>query len=341
MSIQLSDILDVENLKLMVKEGYIRRKDSGDGRVLYDYSELAQFGRVWNNETRLCRGLVTDDKDNLLARPFPKFWNLDEHASPELPRIPNEPFEVTDKLDGSLIIAYAYNGELAVNTRGSFESDQAIAAGEWLRKWPQPPIDPDETWLFEWIAPDNRIVVNYGDRRECVLLDIIDNRTGLSVKFTNHNFTTPEIIDAADYTNLPDRDDAEGYVIRFESGFRVKVKHPRYVQLHKILGGLTEHRIWEVLSTEGSLAEILAIVPDETYEWIVETADLLHVRYFEIKMNALKEFGRISFSIGTSDRKSFALEAVKSEYRSILFSMLDVKSYDKHIWKMLEPKGEQ
>ena len=70
---------------------------------------------------------------------------------------------------------------------------------------------------------------------------------------------------------------------------------------------MTEHRIWEVLSTEGSLSEILAIVPDETYEWIVETADLLHVRYFEIKMNALKEFGRISFSIGTSDRKSFAL----------------------------------
>ena len=292
MQIPLSDILDVENLKLMVKEGYIDRKESDDGRVLYNYTPEAQFGRVWNNETRLCRGLVTDDKDNLLARPFPKFWNLEEHANPELPRIPNEPFQVTDKLDGSLIIAYRDGfGDIQMHTRRGFRD---YGASDWLKsKGLTLPIVPGTTWLMEWIYPGYRIVLDYGDREELVFLTVIDNRTGKDV-YTSvpKPLSFPELIldgssDQSQIDQLPDRDDAEGYVIRFDSGFRVKVKHPRYVQLHKILSGLTEHRIWEVLSTGGNLDEILAIVPDETYEWIVETADLLHVRYFEIKMNAL------------------------------------------------------
>ena len=197
MLIPLSDILDMENLKLMVKEGYIDRKESDDGRVLYNYTPEAQFGRVWNNETRLCRGLVTDDKDNLLARPFPKFWNLEEHANPELPRIPNEPFQVTDKLDGSLIIAYRDGfGDIQINTRGSFNSDQAVAAKEWLKgKGVALPIVPNTTWLMEWIAPDNKIVVNYGDREELVFLTVIDNRTGKDVYTSVPKYLSfPELI---------------------------------------------------------------------------------------------------------------------------------------------------
>lgn len=345
MLIPLSDILDMENLKLMVKEGYIDRKESGDGRVLYNYTPEAQFGKIWNNETRLCRGLVTDDKDNLLARPFPKFWNLEEHANPELPRIPNEPFQVTDKLDGSLIIAYRDGfGDIQMNVRSSFRD---YGASEWLKsKGLTLPIVPGTTWLMEWIYPGHRIVVNYGDREELVFLTVIDNRTGKDV-YTSvpKPLSFPELIldgssDQAEIDQLPDREDAEGYVIRFDSGFRVKVKHPRYVALHKILSGLTEHRIWETLSTGGNLNEILAIVPDETYEWINGVVNSLNLQVLEHKVNIVQEYARIVFTVDMQDRKAFALEAMKSPYRSALFSKLDGKPIEKHIWKMIEPKGE-
>lgn len=344
MLIPLSDILDLENLKLMVKEGYIDRKESGDGSVLYNYTPEAQFGKVWNLETRLCRGLVTDDKDNLLARPFPKFWNLAEHANPELPRIPDEPFQVTDKLDGSLIVAYRDGfGDIQMHTRRGFND---YGARDWLKgKGLTLPIVPGTTWLMEWIYPGYRIVLDYGDREELVFLAVIDNRTGKDVYTSVPKFLSfPQLFldgtsDQSEIDQLPDRDDAEGYVIRFDSGFRVKVKHPRYVQLHKILSGLTEHRIWEILSNSGSLDEILAIVPDETYEWIKDVTDELERQRLEIKVNALKEYGQLIFRVDPRDRKAFALEAMKSQYRSILFSMLDGKDYSKTIWKMIEPKG--
>ncbi len=343
----LSEILDISELKRLVAEKMIDRKESDDGRILYNYTNLCQISRNWNLETRLCRGLVTDDKDNLLARPFPKFWNLEEHANPELPRIPNEPFQATDKLDGSLIIAYRDGfGDIQMNTRGSFVSDQTVAAKEWLKgKGLTLPIVPGTTWLMEWIAPDNKIVVNYGDREELVFLAVIDNRTGKDVYTSVPKFLSfPQLFldgtsDQSEIDQLPDRDDAEGYVIRFDSGFRVKVKHPRYVQLHKILSGLTEHRIWEILSNGGSLDEILAIVPDETYEWITDVnADLIQ-RVFLIGIDSHYEFEQLKLRVGTEDRKAFALEAMKSPRRSILFSMLDGKDYSKHIWKMIEPKG--
>ncbi len=345
MLIPLSDILDVENLALMVKEGYIDRKESSDGRVLYNYSAKAQFAQVWNHETRMCRGLVTDDKGNLLARPFPKFWNLAEHANPNLPQIPDEPFEVQDKLDGSLIIAYLHKGDIAVNTRGSFRSDQAFAAKVWLWTEDIPAgwfPGRNQTWLFEWIHPSNKLVVDYGTRRECVLLDVIDNATGESLGVGDlFSFTRPDIIPSSDYNDLPDRDDAEGYVVKFVSGFRVKVKHPRYVRLHKILSGLTEHRIWEILSSGGTLDEILAIVPDEIYAWIDRVVTDLFVTIVDHKRNAQTVFEAVAAHVGIDDRKAFALDvrARQTPYEAILFRMLDHKPIEQPLWRLVEPKA--
>ena len=39
---------------------------------------------------------------------------------------------------------------------------------------------PGKTYLFEIIYPENRIVVDYGDYKGLVLIDVIDNETGKS-----------------------------------------------------------------------------------------------------------------------------------------------------------------
>jgi RNA ligase len=341
--IHVSNIMDEKNLAKMVNEKMIDRKESGDGRVLYNYTAKAQYSRTWNDETRQCRGLVTDSKGFILARPFPKFWNLGEV---EVPNLPNEPFQVFDKLDGSLIIAYLYDGELAVNTRGSFTSRQALDAYEWLAQ----PTDPcwfrgiDETYLFEWIAPDNRIVVDYGDRRECVLLDVIDTRTGRSVG-RPQPFTRAESISVDRLDDLPDRENAEGYVVRFQRGLRVKIKHPRYVEIHRALNGLNEHRVWEMLKQGEKFDEMLAIVPDESYRWIDTTKSDLETRFGDLLAKSESEFADILDSVGEDgDRKEFAALALKSDLRAVLFALLDDKPEDRiHelIWKMIEPRGMQ
>ena len=72
---------------------------------------------------------------------------------------------------------------------------------------------------------------------------------------------TSPIVDLA---NLPDRENAEGYVVQFRSAMRIKVKHPRYVAIHRALNDLTEHHVWEMLRLGESFDDLTELVPDES-----------------------------------------------------------------------------
>lgn len=78
-----------------------------------------------------------------------------------------------EKLDGSLGILYQHAGAWHIATKGTFASAQAQWATDWLRRH----IDPAllarfgaYTLLFEIVYPENRIVVDYGDRAGLTLL---------------------------------------------------------------------------------------------------------------------------------------------------------------------------
>ena len=90
---------------------------------IYNYSRTCQYDGMWDDITLNCRGLVLDLDGNVIAKPFPKFFNYEEHTPEE---IPNESFEVYEKMDGSLGIFFYYEGEWHMATRGSFTSEQAI-----------------------------------------------------------------------------------------------------------------------------------------------------------------------------------------------------------------------
>jgi len=93
---------------------------------IYNYTEHAQFSRTWNEVTLMCRGLILDENFNIVARPFPKFFNKEELSEGD---IPNLPFDVFEKMDGSLGIMYWVDGVPYIATRGSFESEQALHVG--------------------------------------------------------------------------------------------------------------------------------------------------------------------------------------------------------------------
>src|SRR5690606_26325973 len=90
---------------------------------ILNYTEKAQWDRVWNPVTLTCRGLILDDDNEVVARPFGKFFNLADHEQDD-PRL-GWPCDVYEKLDGSLGIAYRYGDHVGIATRGSFDSEQA------------------------------------------------------------------------------------------------------------------------------------------------------------------------------------------------------------------------
>lgn len=83
---KLEDLVDVAEFERLVAEGYIteRRHPTLPLRV-YCYTKKTQYSRTWTPETRMARGLVTDDEGNVVARPFEKFYNVGEPGAPRCP----------------------------------------------------------------------------------------------------------------------------------------------------------------------------------------------------------------------------------------------------------------
>ena len=114
--------------------------------TIWNYSEKVQYEGLWDEITLQTRGLVTDDEGNVVARPFKKFFNLEEGK-----HTPTEEFEVYEKMDGSLLIVFWYEGKWIVATRGSFTSDQAIKGVELLKKYNTDIMFRHLTYCFEII----------------------------------------------------------------------------------------------------------------------------------------------------------------------------------------------
>jgi len=82
--------------------------------AIYNYSRECQYDGKWDDITLNCRGLVLDNKGSVIAKPFPKFFNYEELKQED---IPNENFEVYEKMDGSLGILFYYEEELSDERR--------------------------------------------------------------------------------------------------------------------------------------------------------------------------------------------------------------------------------
>ena len=62
--------------------------------TIWNYTEKVQYESAWDEITLMCRGLVTDNEGNVVARPFKKFFNIEENK-----HTPTDKFEVYDKMD--------------------------------------------------------------------------------------------------------------------------------------------------------------------------------------------------------------------------------------------------
>ncbi|MFE0605199.1 RNA ligase [Streptomyces sp. NPDC058892] len=266
-SLTLHDLLPAQALAHSIDAGYVTRKSHPELPLsIYTYTRTAQYEGVWNEVTTRCRGLVADDETGaIVALPLPKFFNVGEHASgrPYAPALPDEPFEVYDKVDGSLAIVFHYAGSWRVASKASFTSAQATWAQRRLDGADTSALKPGTTYLAEILYPQNRIVVDYGDRRDLVLLaaftvggtevplaEAATQWTGIgSVVTVWPAMPLDELLALTESNTLPGGSsatgmDAEGFVLRFASGVRAKAKLSEYVRLHRVLTGVTARDIW-------------------------------------------------------------------------------------------------
>src|SRR5574341_788354 len=342
MSIEIQNISDLTRL---IENGFsdwkslgnVYTKQHGD-LILFNYSPMAQIEGNWNYFETISRGLIINSKTlEIVARPFNKFFNYGEGG-----RFPKGHIvTITEKIDGSLGILYRDNGEYRIATRGSFDSDQALWATEFLATYFNLDGLPDNlTLLFEIVYPDNRIVVDYGKREDLVLLAIRERDTGGYWDFfseivslaTAYGFSLPKIYQFNNNFDILEkiaRLDAtvEGYVVEYSSGQRFKFKSLEYLRLHRLIASVTPKNIHQAM-LNGFIEQFLVGIPDEflteARQWIAEIeeyANSTEQRVMTAFINAPQQDGRDYKEY----RKAFAAYVMQNhrDLSSYLFAKFD------------------
>jgi len=337
---------DINILNDYIQKGLVVKNDHPTLPLsIYNYSRTCQYENKWDNITKSCRGLILDKDGNVIAKSFDKFFNLEEHSTEE---IPNEDFEVYEKLDGSLGILFWYQGKWILASKGSFVSEQALKGKQILNsKYSVEPIPKGYTTLLEIIYPENRIVCNYGDDEVLVVLSMISNATGKELDYDsllkiNEETGLPVVKKydgIEDYKTLKNliSKDREGYVVRFRNGFRLKIKGEEYVRLHRILTGFSNVDIWEYLKDDKNLDELLDRVPDEFDSWVRNTIKDIKKEYEKLDNEYKWIFKVLMRSPQSETKKGFAEHAKNYKHSGILFKMFEDKEYSHYIWKQIRP----
>lgn len=315
---------------------------------IFTYGREAVHGHVWNSVTRKCRGIIVNrETEEIVARPFEKFFNFGTADMPETD--PNnwesemntdnavwmsQPPTVWEKVDGFLCTTYRWKGKNYIASKGSFTSPHAKWATAQIQKLNMTEAAiPGYTYVFEGICPSLRIVVDYGKQEELVLLAIINNKTGAEVGPTLLQQEARVIgVRAAKTFDINwqeahsrSYDDTlrneEGYVLTWyrdgETPFRLKIKFADYLRLHRMVTGVSPKHILEVLQN-GWTSEMDGLLNESTpwfNKFVSKWKRVIENEYERIHNQSLSIFHNIKSAMHSQylstgvfpTRKDFAL----------------------------------
>ncbi len=352
-------VINLDEINKRINEGLITaRKHPFLDLWIYNYTHKCQYDGLWDEYTERCRGLIIDGNGHILNNPFPKFYNLGESEKTMLKNLPAEMPTIVEKLDGMLGILYHERNEIAISTRGKFDSPYAIWATKWIREkgFSIKDFNADYTYLLEIIYPDNRIVVDYKGRYDLVLLAVRHNYNGYELDHVKEarrlglsyakEYSFDSIDNAVRYLDRFSGSEFEGFVCKYSGGVRVKIKSADYKRLHKLLTGVSSRDIWRSLRDTGSVDSIIENVPDEFMSWVKRVETELKSSKKEIMDKALN----IVSDAKKLDNRRYQFEYISESsikdyglgLRKIAMLLLDnkVDRAEFIIWQMIKPSGE-
>ena len=256
--------------------------------VLFKYDQTnADFSL---DIVRECRGLILDAETfEVVCFPFVKFFNYGE---PLAANIDWSSARVEAKIDGSIMKVVNLDGQFLISTNGVIDAfkchlpecvgsncpfnsfgelfmegmkNHGLGIGDFPRLF-----KPNKTYMFELTSPWNQVVVQWKETKVWFL----GERDNLTFQETFYGdsalaevFDVPKVypitnidqcVDAA--KDLPE--DEEGYVVCDKDFNRIKVKSPRYVQLHYMANNQnwSGRRVLEILLA-GEVSEYISYFP--------------------------------------------------------------------------------
>ena len=238
------------------------------------------------------RGAILEKHTNrLICLPFEKFWN---HGEGRAASIEWETARVQEKLDGSLMKVYWYDGEAQwiVATNGMVDAKEAsigdqgrtfyelfmecwrvtrgqMAEGEEV-KWDEV-LHRDHVYLFEMMHPESVIVVQHQQPRLCHLatrnMKTLQEAPDMDVKGVPRprEYALKSLDDCLAAARQLTGYDNEGFVVVDAQFRRVKIKSVAYVTAHHARTNVIDKDVFLMRTLlEGEQEEVMAYFPDLT-----------------------------------------------------------------------------
>ena len=292
-------------------------------------SELAKWfrGTVFDVESKKC-----------ICRPFPKFFNLNEHEETKEHNVNWASALYYHKMDGSLVMPVLLpDGDVYWKSKSTFHSAHAMKARHIFSRMDEPSrnailgfLDLGFTPLFEFISndPEFRIVVEYPEE-QLVFLGAVSIDSGFLAP-------GPAAVDVK-REEIAEMEGIEGFVI-FDGKKLIKMKTKWYLERHRAVWGTTKKSVVEAtlndsiddvigivagLGMEDLLADIEAWRDDTNWE-LLAVREYVDDMYAQVKKDMPEEY----------TRKEFALK-IKSdfrpEYHKFFFALEDGRDITKMV----------
>lgn len=324
----------------------IKRKDNF---IIFNYNQIESD--FYNPIVKECRGIILEDVTfKPVCVPFYKFGNYGEGYADT---IDWNTARVQEKVDGSLIKVWYYNGEWKISTNGMIDardaeldcniSEYKTFYDLFMKAVENVGLDfnklkPRYTYMFELISPFNRVVVPYTEislrhigTRNIDTLEEFDINIGVP-KPKEYNFKSlDECIKMAQELSFSE----EGYVVVDANWHRIKVKSPAYVAVHHLKnnGVVTKERVIELIRLN-EYEEFLNYFPEYT-EQIINIK--IKIEEFIKNMNSSIEKAQNTLFL---TRKDFAEFAKTTKCPALMFNWYDknVSTAEEWLWNQTNEK---
>lgn len=270
-----------------------RRHETHPNLISLKYDQKSPFA---SQIVRECRGLVLDESDDwkIISRGFDKFFN---HGEGHAAEIDWKTARVQEKLDGSLCVVYFYRGLWNVATTGTPDgsgnvglSIPKITFAQLFHKVYESVTgekfdgNRDVAYAFELCTSSNKIVIRHEVERVVLLsarsmitqeeihpsIAVLGLHKGIEFVREFDMSSVKSIIDSFDQISPMSQ---EGYVVVDALRNRIKIKHPGYIALHHMQGGLNSVKSMVEIVRSGEIDEVLVAFPEHRERLEIVSAD--------------------------------------------------------------------
>lgn len=349
-----------------------------EGEILIGPS-LITHNNWWKDwDHRWLRSMHIQESDgSIISVGLPKFVNLGTgcgkyHVTEDdiLARAGTD-LVATLKIDGSLLIRFVDDeGLVRWRTRGAFgvgldnkwEIDQFCEENP---KLADPEYYPEYSLLFEWVTPNNKIVIQY-DEPQIILIGAVVFKQGvpwydadpclMEIKDLEKVASEMDVTLVDNYPlrtqddvqnllkDLESNKEIEGFVLRFDNDQQMtRVKAEQYTILHALRSNLTTEKLielwnqWDRPHFTVYQEKFIEAYDEECWKWALPAASSMYdgVKAAKAIYAHVEKFVEDNRA---KDRKTFALLAqdrFADLNLSLCFLLLDGKDVPMNLWKKM------